>query len=628
MALLDGKQLSNVSVSLDKIKGHSGLVTFTSSATMSFATGSVLRQADGNILVGTDVVNKNYVDSVAQGLNVKEAVFVISNTQSLALSGLSDIIDGQSLQVGQRVLINAQSASASNGIWQVESGAWTRTLDADGTPQNEVAQGDFVFVQSGNIYSTTGWVLSNTDASDINDIDVDVESQKWTQFSNAGVITAGVGLGQLGVDIFVNAGTGIDTTGDAVNISTTGVASGSYGGSDQSVLFDVNPQGQLTAASTQSIAITSTQVTDFTAASETAIFTDANFVDGITVTFSVTTGDWVTAEVSLGSLTASRFNVINPGSASQGWVIGYNTSGQFEWFDGVVGSGDITEVVAGDGLSGGGVSGQVTLIVNVDNGLSIDTNNVVLGGTLSQNTSIYADGNDFNLTGSGNFEVGVTGSGRSRLETVNGDYHTTFDVYADSSYGVQISAQLGGGTYTGINVHDQQIQLTTSDATTAAQTYIQLNTTAQIGADGSNDNRMIISDSFTKGLIYNGDYTGNFTTHSLVTKQYVDNAVSGSTSQPVYDEFIAVSTSGNDFVVTGVTLTSTPNDYSRIEVYVNGQKQRLGDNDTSKDCYFGTAPLTPIALSALSLGDQLYWNGTIAGFELSTSDKVEIVYES
>jgi hypothetical protein len=145
MALLDGKQLSNGSVSLDKLKGHSGLVTFTASATMSFATGSVLRQADGNISVGTDVVNKNYVDSVAQGLNVKEAVFVISNTQSLALSGTSDIIDGQSLQVGQRVLINAQSASASNGIWQVESGAWTRTLDADGTPQNEVAQANWSF---------------------------------------------------------------------------------------------------------------------------------------------------------------------------------------------------------------------------------------------------------------------------------------------------------------------------------------------------------------------------------------------------------------------------------------------------------------------------------------------------
>ena len=35
---------------------------------------------------------------------------------------------------------------------------------------------------------------------------------------------------------------------------------------------------------------------------------------------------------------------------------------------------------------------------------------------------------------------------------------------------------------------------------------------------------------YSKGIVYGGDYTSNFTNHSLLTKQYVDNLIVGTPS--------------------------------------------------------------------------------------------------
>jgi len=57
----------------------------------------------------------------------------------------------------------------------------------------------------------------------------------------------------------------------------------------------------------------------------------------------------------------------------------------------------ITEVIGGQGLTGGGTAGVVTLDAQVNNGLSITSDYIGLGGTLSQNTSINSDGYDITL---------------------------------------------------------------------------------------------------------------------------------------------------------------------------------------------------------------------------------------
>jgi hypothetical protein len=101
-------------------------------------------------------------------------------------------------------------------------------------------------------------------------------------------------------------------------------------------------------------------------------------------------------------------------------------------------------------------------------------------------------------------------------------------------------------------------------------------------------------------------------------------SVIAGNSQPQYQIGLTTSVSTGE---TGIFLSETPNEYSRIQVFVNGQLQTLGDGETSKDCHFGTTN-SAILLSSLSSGNQLVWNAANAGFTLSPTDKIDIIYES
>lgn len=122
----------------------------------------------------------------------------------------------------------------------------------------------------------------------------------------------------------------------------------------------------------------------------------------------------------------------------------------------------------------------------------------------------------------------------------------------------------------------------------------------------------------TAGYILSVDPSGLFA--------WVSQGVTGGgvTAQPVYQIGLTTSTG---FGETGLTLSFTPVNYSRIQVFVNGQLQSLGDGITTRDCHFGTT-VSAISLSSLSSGDQFVWNDGNAGFQLSSRDKIDIIYEA
>ena len=86
-------------------------------------------------------------------------------------------------------------------------------------------------------------------------------------------------------------------------------------------------------------------------------------------------------------------------------------------------------------------------------------------------------------------------------------------------------------------------------------------------------------------------------------------------------------TSGN-YSSTGLTLTYTPFQDSTVQVFLNGIALDESYNNRNGDVYFSRdGGSTAVPSSDLDAGDTLYWNGTLAGYELAATDQFEVVYD-
>ena len=215
---LDANTISTTNSNGDMILAPNG------SGSVTVPSGYTARAGFGS----DSLVNKSYVDSVANGLDVKASVRVATTANlaatynngagTLTASSNGAIsVDGVTLVVNDRVLVKDQSTAAQNGFYKVTtvgsgSAAFvlTRTPDADAA--SELTAGAFTFTEEGTANADNGYVLSTNGAITLGTTGITFE-----QFSGAGQISAGNGLTKTGNTIDVVG------TADKITVSSNAI---------------------------------------------------------------------------------------------------------------------------------------------------------------------------------------------------------------------------------------------------------------------------------------------------------------------------------------------------------------------------------------------------------------------
>ncbi len=233
---------------------------------------------------------KGYVDGVAQGLDIKEAVKV-ATTANITLSG-TQTIDGVAVSADERVLVKDQSTSSQNGLYLCKASTWSRTDDlATGDDASSV----FVFVDQGTTNSDNSFVCTTNKGSAV----VGTNNLTITQFSGAGNPVAGDGISKNGniisTDLKSNGGLVIESNELAVDLAassitnTLAIANGGTGATSASAA-----RTALSLVVGTNVQAFDAQLTDIAGLTPT----DANFIVGDGSNFILESGS--TARASLG----------------------------------------------------------------------------------------------------------------------------------------------------------------------------------------------------------------------------------------------------------------------------------------------------------------------------------------
>jgi len=415
-------------------------VTVTSAGAITLAGNTIDASSTRIINLATptganDAANKEYVDSVAQGLNIKASVRVATTdalpayTYNNGTAGVGAtitasavgalVVDGQTLTVvGTRVLVKddvgdvSVANSAYNRIYTLTTVGTvsvafvlTRSLDMNIAAEFD---GAFTFVSVGAEYADTGWVQTGEIVT------VGTTPVVWTQFSGAGQYQAGNGLALTGTVFSVNVDETTTTiTGDAVVVKvgaqfvTPNI--GAATGTSLSVTGTITGDGTVTGGNIATAGTISS--------TGTATLGNVNTGGAISAAGTATAGNLATGGTVSATGTATLGNVATGGTISAASSI---TGGSIATAGTISATGSITSattITGGNLATGGTVSSTGTATVgNLATGGTVSATGNITGGNISTAGTFEAA----SLSASGNITGGnlLTGGLISATSTI------------------------------------------------------------------------------------------------------------------------------------------------------------------------------------------------------------------
>lgn len=200
--------------SVTSVNGHTGIVVLAASDVGARSSSVAVPQADVSGLVTalslkanlTDLVTKTSTSDVngliTASVVCKQLAGRVATSNIASLSG-QQVADGSLMSLGTVVLLTAQTSSIQNGLWTVNTGAWTRVSDM--SDASYFVKGTLVLVSGGTVNSNTFW--QETAASGV----VGTNVNNWSKVMTAGppnAYTGSNGVLLSGLDFSLKAVTG------------------------------------------------------------------------------------------------------------------------------------------------------------------------------------------------------------------------------------------------------------------------------------------------------------------------------------------------------------------------------------------------------------------------------------